>query len=159
MFLLFLQNFWWWNFSITISLDVKLNFMLKLFNNASAIPMHLRCQFCFLKILICFCLLFSSSESFYFNHRHVWDVWNSEKICWNCYFLQCNGTVNRKMLRVFSKKGFFFRHRYLRLSSIGAVLIPNEIESVHFLYNTNCLKRFEEGYKKYKLKKHENWNI
>jgi hypothetical protein len=43
-------------------------------------------------------------------------------------------TVNGKMLRVFSKKGFF-SHHYLRLSSIRVVFIPNERESVvRFIY-------------------------
>ena len=37
MYLLFLQNFWCLKLSINISLDTKLNFILRLFNRASQI--------------------------------------------------------------------------------------------------------------------------
>ena len=43
MFLLFLQIFWWYTFSINIPLDTQLNFMLRLLNKASQVIIHFQC--------------------------------------------------------------------------------------------------------------------
>ena len=63
----------------------------------------------------------------------VTEQWNFPRSVKKFLILGCcnSNIVNGKMLRVFSKKGFF-SHHYLRLSSIRVVLIPNERESVVF---------------------------
>ena len=76
-------------------LNAKSNFMLRLFIKASQVTIHFWCQFCFFSNLEFVLSIFSSSGSFYFKSppylRCLKFRENSEKICRNCYFLQCNG--------------------------------------------------------------------